>query len=68
MRDDELGALLRTAIPPSDAPTRGDVWPSIVERLDRPPRWSLVDLGLAAAIALALLMNPEWLLILTFHL
>jgi len=56
-------------VPPSaadDAPR--DLWPSLASRLDRGPAWSFVDLGLAAAVAVTLLMFPEWLWLLAYHL
>ena len=68
MNDEELGTLLRGAMRPADAYARREVWPEIVERLDRTPGVSIVDFGLAAAIVGALLLNPEWLLVLTYHL
>ena len=69
MTDERLGELLRAAMPPSaadDAPR--DLWPSLASRLDRGPAWSFVDLGLAAAVAVTLLMFPEWLWVLAYHL
>ena len=68
MTDDRLGQLLRTAMPaPDDEPPR-DVWAVVEDRLDRGPRWSLLDLGLAAAVIVALLLNPEWIWVLAYHL
>jgi len=69
MTDDRLGELLRAAIPPSgDEQSRRDAWPDLVARLERAPRWTMLDLGLAAAAAIALLMFPEWLWVLAYHL
>ena len=45
-----------------------DLWPAVVDRVDRHPRWSAIDLALAAAVAVTLLMNPEWLWLLAYHL
>ena len=69
MNDDRFSALLRAGMPPvgEDAPPP-DLWRAIEARVDEPPRWSLVDLGLAAVVAALLLMNPEWLWLLAYHL
>ena len=69
MNDDQLGKLLRAALPPTqDSAARRDLWPSIVQRLNERPRWSLIDVALGAAAAAALLMFPEWLRLLVYHL
>jgi len=69
MTDDRLGQLLRAVLPPTqDSAAPRDLWPSLVERLNERPRWSLIDLGLGAAAAAALLMFPEWLGPLVYHL
>lgn len=69
MTDERFGKLLRAAMPPpaADNPPR-DLWPSLASRLERGPAWSFVDLGLAAAVAATLLIFPEWLWILAYHL
>ena len=69
MTDERLGELLRAAMPPTvaDDPSR-DLWPPLVSRVERPPRWSFVDLGLAAAVAVALLVFPEWWWVIAYHL
>lgn len=65
----DLGELLRAALPPvADGDRARDAWTEIVERLDRGPRFSLIDLGLAAAVAAVLLLFPEWFLVLAYHL
>jgi hypothetical protein len=64
-----LGELLRAAMPPTrDGTSHRDVWPNLVDRLESRPRWSMLDVGLAAAAAAALLMFPEWLWLLVYHL
>jgi hypothetical protein len=50
-----------------DSVARRDLWPPLVARLKERPRWSLIDVGLAAAAAVALLMFPEWLWLLAYH-
>jgi hypothetical protein len=66
---DRLGELLRAAMPPTrDQASRRDVWPEVLDRLERGPRWTMLDLGLAAAAAIALLMFPDWLWLLVYHL
>ena len=69
MTDHLLAKRLRAQLPP----TRGvaiarDLWPSLVEQLEKRPRWSLLDLGLCGAVAAALLVFPEWLGLLVYHL
>ena len=69
MTDERLQELLLTAISPSseESPKR-DLWPTLANRFDHAPRWSYVDLGLAAAVFAALAMFPEWLWPLAYHL
>ena len=69
MTDDaQILALLRAAVPPvvTVAPSP-DIWLRVVERSRDRKQWSWVDLGLAAAIALALVMRPDLLLLLAYH-
>jgi hypothetical protein len=67
--DDAFEQVLRSALPPSsgEGPAR-DLWPSIVGRIDAPARWMWLDLGLAAAVTVLLLVFPEWLTVLAYHL
>jgi hypothetical protein len=69
MTDEQLGELLRVAIAPvrEDEP-RPDSWPLVASRVGAAPRWSAVDLGLAAAAAIALTMFPEWFWMIAYHL
>ena len=68
MTDDRLGQLLRAALPPTqDSASLRDLWPSLEQRLDEGARWSLIDVGLGIAALLALLVFPEWLLPLVYH-
>ena len=69
MTDDRFKQLLQTAVPPSvdDGPMR-DLWPEAAKRFDQTRRWSYIDLGLAAAAAIALTIFPEWFWLLTYHL
>jgi hypothetical protein len=69
MTDDlQLAALLRTAMPPvgSRTPAR-DLWPRLVRRARQRRRWTWLDIGLAAAVAGALFVWPEALLLLAYH-
>ena len=69
MNDEGLAERLRAALPPTrDESVRRDLWPALVARLEERPRWSLLDLGLCAAVAGALLLFPEWLGLLVYHL
>ena len=69
MTDERLKELLRGAIsrPDAEEPQR-DLWPQMAARLGESPRWSYIDLGLAAAAAVALAVFPEWLWLLAYHL
>jgi hypothetical protein len=69
MNDDELGKLLRTARPPTKHdPARGRLWLLLMERVNERPRWSLLDVGLGVAAAAALLLSPDGLWLLAYHL
>jgi hypothetical protein len=65
---DPFDDFVRAALPPivPGDPAR-DLWPRVVHRIDAPPPWSWGDAGLAAIVALALLMFPEGLYLLAFH-
>ena len=77
--DDRLHKLLRTALPgvSDEGPSR-DLWPPVASRIDpyagRVPRsgpggvMSWFDLGVAAAVAVVLMLFPEWLFLLLYHL
>ena len=67
--DDRLEQFLRSAFPAtaSRGPSR-DLWPLVASRILSPARPTWFDIGLAAAIALLLLMFPEWILLLAYHL
>lgn len=70
MTDTErLGVLLREALHPTEdrQPSR-DLWPLVVERIEAPMAWSWADLSVAAAIAVVLLMFPEGVWLLAYHL
>jgi hypothetical protein len=70
MTDDRrLQHLLRAALPPAadHGPSR-DLWPLVVSRIQAPMRRSWLDMSLAAAVAVVLLLFPEWLLVLAYHL
>ena len=69
MTDERLGELLRAALPPTeDAARRTDVWPAMARRLDERPRWSVLDVSLGVAAGIALLLLPERLWLLIYHL
>jgi hypothetical protein len=66
---DRLEDLLRAALPPITAgEPAADLWPRVVERLDTRPPMPWVDLGLLALVAIPLLMFPEGLFLLAYHL
>jgi hypothetical protein len=70
MTDDvRLQHLLRSAFPPiADQERPCDLWPLVVNQIRAPVRRSWLDISLAAVIAILLLMFPEWLLLLAYHL
>jgi hypothetical protein len=67
--EDRMAKRLREALPITETsrPSR-DLWPEIVSRAHRPVRWSWLDLGIAAAVAILLWLRPEWLRALAYHL
>jgi len=67
--DERLERLLRSALPPTSGrgPSR-DLWPLIVSRSRVPVAWSWFDFSLAAVIAIVLLLFPDWLWLLAYHL
>jgi hypothetical protein len=69
MTDERLQELLLTAMSPSaDEVPKRDLWPQMATRFEHAPRWSYVDLSLAAAVLAALAVFPEWLWPLAYHL
>ena len=69
MTDERLAERLRAARPPiQDTGVPRDLWPSLAARLEERPRWSPLDVGLCAAVAAALMMFPDWLWLLVYHL
>lgn len=69
MTDEQLGQLLREALPQSNGRRAdGDLWPRVAARFNAHRSWAWLDLGLAAAVAALLLMFPECLSLLAHHL
>ena len=68
--EDGLRATLKDAMPPSgDIDLRRDLWPEMERRLTAEPiGFAWLDWGLAAAAILWLLLFPEILLPLLYHL
>ncbi len=66
---DCLERLLRSALPPSAAlvPSR-DLWPSVLRRSQIRMGWSWLDISMAAFVAIVLLLFPDWLWLLAYHL
>ncbi len=67
--DTRLLALLRSELPPV-VPVRPprDTWRRVVERNHRRGEWSWLDLAVAAAAAAFLLLRPDLLVVLAYHL
>ena len=67
--DTRFLALVRAACPPVvSMPPPADAWRRIVERHDRRREWSWLDLAVAAAAAAFLLLRPDLLVVLAYHL
>lgn len=68
MTDERLKELLTAALPPvhADGPSV-DLWQVIADRSEAPPRWSYLDLALAAAVVTVLALFPEGLWLLAYH-
>ena len=69
MTDDELIRLLKIAVPATAErrPSR-DLWPLVVDRVRGPARGYWFDIGLAAGVILALLLFPQYVPLLAYHL
>jgi hypothetical protein len=73
MSDDYLKNLLHSAFPHagSHKPSR-DLWPSVVERIQAPTKWSPFDVYVAVSVVaggtIALVMLPKALLLLASQL
>jgi len=67
--DDRLQRLLRSSLKPvaHQKPSR-DLWPLVVNRIQTPAGWTWFDLSLAAVVMIVLLIFPEWLSLLAYHL
>jgi hypothetical protein len=69
MTDDELIRLLKDAVRPTveGRPAR-DLWPRVADRVRGPVGGYWLDIGLAAGVILALLLFPEYVPLLAYHL
>jgi hypothetical protein len=67
--DERFAQLLRSSLPPvvGSGPSR-DLWPLVVSRSKAPVGWSWLDISMAAVVAIVLLMFPDWLWLLAYHL
>ena len=70
MNDDErLQKVLRSALAASgDRRGANDLWPAVVERMQQRPGWTWIDMAVAALVATALLLFPESVFVLSYHL
>jgi hypothetical protein len=69
MDDNELMSVVRSAFPPAaDAGPWRDLWPRVVDRVQSRPEADWIDLALAAVVAVLLVIFPEWLSVLAYHL
>ena len=66
---DRLEDLLRSAVPPLEVATPSrDLWPSVTARSQVPMKWSWLDMGICTVVAVVLLMFPDWMWVLAYHL
>ena len=70
MNDDQLKQLLRAALPPADDTTLArDLWPDLQRRFPvERQRVPWIDWALLAAAVAGVLLAPETLIILLYHL
>jgi hypothetical protein len=60
--------LLRGALPPVDTSLRRDLWPEMQTRLQPSPRFSRFDWALAAAVLIWIVLFPQSVIALLYHL
>ena len=66
---DRLARLLRSALPrPAASVPSRDLWPSIAHRSRAWQGVSWLDIGIAAGAGIFLLIFPDWLWLLAYHL
>ena len=66
---EDLRDLLQQALPPvEDRPPGRDLWPEVLAHRQPSSDWSWLDLGAAAVALLLLLLFPECLWLLLYHL
>jgi hypothetical protein len=69
MDDNELTSMMRSACPPSlDLSPSRDLWPRVIERVHSGPEADRIDMALAALVAVLLVIFPEWVSVLAYHL
>lgn len=67
--NDDLRRLLQQVLPPVEERSPGHhPWPAVLARRRRAPRWTWLDLGAAAALAILLSLFPGCLWLLLYHL
>jgi hypothetical protein len=66
--DDRLEDIVRASLRPMAGEPAHDLWPRVTDRLATPPAWSWFDIGLAAVVAVVLLLVfPEGFWVLAYH-
>ena len=69
MTDERLVRFVRASLAPaSDRVPARDLWPSVLDRIRTPDEWTWLDVCLAAAVVIGLLIFPEYLTLLAYHL
>lgn len=67
--DERLARLLRRGLPPIPAQQLArDLWPAVAERMNARARWSGFDIGVAVAVAITVVLSPDTLWLIAYHL
>jgi hypothetical protein len=67
--DERLARLLRRGFPPLPAQQLArDLWPAVAERMNARARWSGFDIGVAVAVAITVVLSPDTLWLIAYHL
>ena len=67
--DERFERLLRRCLPPIPArQVAQDLWPALAERMNARARWSGFDVGVAVAVTIAVVLSPDALWLISYHL
>ena len=70
LNDEQIRKMIKQAIPPiADPELRCDLWPEMLRRLaEQPARMAWLDWALLGTVAIWVLVSPEMIPILLYHL